>query len=218
MISAPKNPVPVFPLPGVMLFPYAILQLHVFELRYRTMVRDALSGERLIVMALLKPGWERDYYGSPEFFPVGCLARFEEVEWLVNDCYDLKLTGTVRVRLSRIAREFPYRAARVEPVPQAPLTEDDPLVTLEKRALGDACARLVREAQDEWETLPELSGDAGYEALVNRVCMALRSNPLEKQSLLELDSVLERGRQAREMVERRLQRPARRTPGGGEHN
>src|SRR5437867_1357889 len=95
--SAPKNPVPVFPLPGVVLFPHAILPLHIFELRYRTMVREALSGERMIAVALLKPGWERDYYGSPEFHELGCLARFQEVEWLPNDCYDLKVVGISRV-------------------------------------------------------------------------------------------------------------------------
>ena len=60
MKVTPKHPVPVFPLPDLVLFPHVILPLHVFELRYRTMVRDALSGERVIALALLKPGWEGD--------------------------------------------------------------------------------------------------------------------------------------------------------------
>jgi hypothetical protein len=91
--SISPHPVPVFPLPGIVLFPGTTLPLHVFELRYRTMVRDALSGGRQLAMAVLKPGWELDYYGSPEFHDLGCLVRFDEVEWLPNDCYDLRVTG-----------------------------------------------------------------------------------------------------------------------------
>ena len=76
-----KHPIPVFPLPDLVLFPHAVLPLHVYELRYRTLVRDALSRDRVILLALLKPGHEQDYQGSPEFHPLGCLARFEEVEY-----------------------------------------------------------------------------------------------------------------------------------------
>src|SRR5437868_13833149 len=121
----PKHPVPVFPLPGVVLFPGAVLPLHVFELRYRTMVRDALSGERVIALALLRPGWEGDYHASPEFFPVACLARFAEVRWLPDDCYDLSVLGLSRVRLGRVVREFSYRAVRVQVLDEAPYTEGD---------------------------------------------------------------------------------------------
>ena len=104
MENVPRQPVPVFPLPNVVLFPHAILPLHVFELRYRTMVRDALSGERLVALALLKPGWEGEYQGSPAFHELGCLARFEAVEWLPDDCYDLKVLGLSRVALGTVVR------------------------------------------------------------------------------------------------------------------
>ena len=117
MIPSASRPVPVFPLPDVVLFPHARLPLHVFELRYRTLVRDALSGPRTLAIATLRPGWEGDYHGSPAFHDLGCLARFEQVEWLPNDCYDLKLVGVERVRFQRVAREFPYRACVVEPLP-----------------------------------------------------------------------------------------------------
>src|ERR1051325_8329873 len=54
--------VPLFPLPNVVLFPRAVLPLHIFEDRYKAMTADVLAGNRLIAMSLLKPGWERDYY------------------------------------------------------------------------------------------------------------------------------------------------------------
>jgi hypothetical protein len=197
----------VFPLPNVVLFPHAIVPLHIFELRYRTMVRDALSGERLLALALLKPGWERDYHASPEFHPLGCLARFEEVEWLPDDCYDLKVLGLVRVQLGAPAREYPYRAVRVEPCPEAPYTEEDPLVASERRALLEVYRRLAARpgyAAESW-----VAGEATpFAALVNGVCMTAPLDPEERLGLLALDSVIDRGHRVRELAARRLE------PGG----
>ena len=170
MKVTPKHPVPVFPLPDLVLFPHVILPLHVFELRYRTMVRDALSGERVIALALLKPGWEGDYQGSPEFHDLGCLARFEEVEWLPNDCYDLKLAGLARVHFDRVVREYPYRSAYVKVVEQEPYAEDDPLIQLEKGALIEAARRARSESGEEFHDLP-------YEGLVNALCMTAVNDP-----------------------------------------
>ena len=214
----PKHPVPVFPLPGVVLFPGARLPLHVFELRYRTMVRDALSGERVIALALLLPGWERDYHGSPEFHPLACLARIDEVSWLPDDCYNLELLGLVRARLGRAVREFPYRAVRAQTLPQEPFSEDDALIQLERRALVEAGARLARSAEAVPEAAPVAGDGLGFEPLVNSLCMGLAADPAEKLALLGMDSVLDRARRARELIEQELQRVGRAGSGGGERN
>src|SRR3954453_13428604 len=66
--------VPLFPLPNVVLFPRAVLPLHIFEERYKTMTADALQGDRQIAMALLQPGWERDYYQKPAINQVVCIG------------------------------------------------------------------------------------------------------------------------------------------------
>ena len=213
MEQGPQQPVPVFPLPGLVLFPHVAVPLHIFELRYRTMVRDALSGERMLALALLRPGWELDYAGSPEFFPLGCLARIENVEWLPNDCYDLTVRGLSRVRFSRVTREYPYRAAHCDLIPQHPYPEDDPLVRIERQALLEACRRLATSAGGE---APHDS--LAYEALVNAVCAGAPMTPEDKLTLLEMDSVIERGRQAREWLERHMRPSAEPGPGDGEHN
>ena len=57
--------IPIFPLPNAVLFPNVFMPLHIFEPRYRTMVADALAGDRIIGMALLKAGYEADYNGRP---------------------------------------------------------------------------------------------------------------------------------------------------------
>ena len=64
--------IPLFPLPNVVLFPGVFLPLHIFEERYRALTRDALAGDRIIGMALLRPGFEGDYAGRPPIYPVGC--------------------------------------------------------------------------------------------------------------------------------------------------
>ena len=133
-----------------MLFPGVRIPLHVFELRYRTMVRDALSGGRTLAIATLEPGWERDYQGSPAFHLIACLASFDQVEWLPNDCYDLVITGTGRVRFGRVFREFPYRACEVESLPVTPYEEDDPLVWMERHALLAETQRLLDLGKQAW--------------------------------------------------------------------
>ena len=221
MEFAPSQPVPIFPLPNVVLFPRTVIPLHVFELRYRTMVRDALSGQRMLTLAVLKPGWERDYHVSPPFHDLGCLARIETVEWLPNDCYDLQVVGLSRVRIGRLSREYPYRAARVAPLPQAPLSEDDPLVQLERRALVNACQRWAELPARPGEVVParEFDAELPYETLVNSICTGLAADPEERLELLALDRLTDRGRRVREWVERRLRAkspPA--PPTGGEWN
>jgi len=218
--------VPVFPLPGFVLFPRVVAPLHVFELRYRTMVREALSRDRLIALALLRPGYEADYHGSPAFHSLGCLARFEDVEWLPNDRFDLRVQGVSRMRFGSVVREFPYRSVRAEALPQHPYSEDDPLVRIEKRALLELYRRLYRAArevggQEAASALPNLGPDDDYEQVVNTLCMTCGGSDAQRLGLLQQDSVLERGRAVRELVERRL--TARATapePGGpgGERN
>ena len=55
----------LFPLTNVVLFPDVYLPLHIFEDRYRAMTRDALAGDKLIGMTVLRDGWQDDYDGAP---------------------------------------------------------------------------------------------------------------------------------------------------------
>ena len=212
----PRQAVPVFPLPGIVLFPHVSIPLHIYELRYRTMVRDALSAGRHIALALLKPGWEQDYQDSPEFHEMVCLATIAQVEWLPNDCYNLTLRGVSRARAARIEREFPYRAARLEPLPQHPYPEDDPLVRLERQAVLDAGTRMAAAL---WGDLQD-PGRLGLEALANTACAFAPMDAASKLELLCEDSVLERGRRIREWIGVWLRghgRPGPK-PGDGGHN
>ena len=55
-----------------MLFPDTSRPLHIFEPRYREMVADALEGDRIIGMVMLRAGYEDEYAGNPPIYDIGC--------------------------------------------------------------------------------------------------------------------------------------------------
>ena len=127
MPSVPNGSlVPLFPLPNVVLFPRAVLPLHIFEERYKEMTADALRGGRQVAMALLKPGWERDYYSKPGIEPVVCVGTILSHEKLADGKYNFLLQGHARARVVReTASNKPYRLAQLEPLAEAPCPEAD---------------------------------------------------------------------------------------------
>jgi Lon protease-like protein len=108
--------VPVFPLPNVHLCPGALLPLHVFEPRYRSLAAAAIAGEKRIVMALLRPGWEDDYLGRPPIFPVAGLGEIVRSQRLPDGRFNLILRGLGRVLVVREQPGKPYRLAEVRPL------------------------------------------------------------------------------------------------------
>jgi Lon protease-like protein len=121
--------VPLFPLPNVVLFPRAVLPLHVFEDRYRRMTADALCGDRRLAMALLRPGWHASYHataaGRPALEPVVCVGTIVAHERLADGRYNLLLRGDARAKIVREVGAGPYRSAEVEPVAEPSVLELD---------------------------------------------------------------------------------------------
>jgi Lon protease-like protein len=106
----------VFPLPRVVFFPGTPLPLHIFEPRYRALLRDCLkSGRRAMAVTLLKPGYEADYEGRPDMHLVCSVGRIEQHEELSDGRFNLLLRGLSRVRLHELpAGDLPYRRAHAE--------------------------------------------------------------------------------------------------------
>lgn len=116
--GVPRLPeaVPLFPLPNVVLFPKAVLPLHIFEERYKQMTADVLRSHRQVAMALLRPGWEKNYYGRPPIEPVVCVGAILSHERLPDGQYNFLLQGHTRARVVREVGEGPYRQAELEPL------------------------------------------------------------------------------------------------------
>jgi Lon protease-like protein len=131
----------LFPLPNLVLFPYVIQALHIFEPRYRRLTADALEKDRLIAMVLLRPGWEKNYEGRPPLHPFACLGRITAHKRLQNGRYNLQLRGLIRARIVKEMRsaKLPYRTARVELVPEVNV-EDAQQEKLLRRHMGRAAS------------------------------------------------------------------------------
>lgn len=197
--------IPLFPLPDVVLFPRMPLPLHVFEPRYRKMVADALAAHRTIGMALLRPGWESDYYGRPPVYPIGCAGLVDESQLLAGGRYNIVLKGVARFRLVEERDGEPYRLASVEYHGDA--MGDPAVLEASRRRLLDALSGLA-EGAAVFLSRPDLS----HELFANAVCQYLDLAAVEKQSLLDCDSIAARYLRLLEILEFRA---LERTHGGG---
>lgn len=111
--------IPVFPLPDVVLFPRQVIPLHIFEPRYRQMVADAVCGDGLIAIALLKSGYEETYFTSlAAIHKVVGVGKIISAERLDDGRYHLLLRGAARAQIVREDHERAYRRAATRPCPR----------------------------------------------------------------------------------------------------
>ena len=104
----------LFPLPGVVFFPHAVLPLHIFEPRYRQMTEDALATDRLIAIVQIRPRTNRSQIDEPELESVGCLGRIFKHERLPDGRFNFLLLGRKRIRLDReVANGKLYRSSKI---------------------------------------------------------------------------------------------------------
>lgn len=178
---------PLFPLPGVVLFPGTLLPLHIFEPRYRAMVSDALAGEKLIGMAMLD--LSRGSAEPPPVFPVGGAGRIVEQERLDDGRFNIILEGVWRYRIVREESSAPYRTAAVEIAP----VKAFPDPAREASAIRGARA-LFAAIQPEMDLPPLPSDEMSAERLSGELALRLRWPPSELQTLLETDSLPRRFR------------------------
>lgn len=197
-----KDVLGVFALPRVVLFPGATLPLHVFEPRYRSLVRDALDGERRFALALLKPGYEPYYEGTPEIYPIGCAGHIDDVVPLPDGRFLLTLTGTHRVEFGSMTSRAPYRRHQVRYLDEREPEKGSP-------EASDALLRLLSAHQ---QIVSALSGRGTvplgiglpFAETVNRIALALDIDPFLKYGLLENGDVHARAEQIADLLESAL--------------
>ena len=205
-LSVPDLPqtIPLFPLPNVAVLPYLELPLHVFEPRYREMLRDALAGDRVIGMVQIQPGFERDYEGRPPIFGIGVAGVVVRSDIQSNGESDIVVRGFVKFRITSEIDGKAYRVARVEPITE---TVDEPaLATLkaERPALEAAFAASLGVEPGSLR-LPSMS-DAD---LVSALVMNADFDTVDRQVLIEQPGVVARARKLVELLQNQA-RPERR--------
>jgi Lon protease-like protein len=166
-----SDKVPVFPLPEVVLFPGQILPLHVFEPRYRAMVEDALEGRRLIAAALLKPGFERQYFTKhAPIHPIMGLGQIVASEELTDGRFNILLRGFARVERVCEVDGRVYRRARL-------------------RLLKGTCsADRWEQAQLRDELRDAVRDHLSHQPTLQRQCLQLFRRDLSLETLTDLIS------------------------------
>ena len=176
--------VPLFPLPGAILFPRSQLPLHIFEPRYREMVKDAIDGAGRI--AMIQPHRLDDDNEAP-LYTVGCVGELVGVEELEDGRYNIVLLGSNRFRLvGETEVDAAYRCAEVditafndeEPEPLQMIQRAE--VEREARRLGDAMGLAV-----DWAAVAKLDD----EMLVNAIAQVAPFDVGAKQALLEQETL-----------------------------
>ena len=189
--------IPLFPLPNVVFFPKTFLPLHIFEPRYRVMVRDASQGDQLIGMVLLKDGWEQGYDGTPPIHPVGCVGKIVALDLLDDGRFNLILYGQRRFSVETEFQAKSYREAQVrgergehwrrlsEELTQELLVMFQRVA--ERQSLSREMAKLMKIGDDP-------------EVLVNLLSSDLPLTVVEKQFLLESSSLEQQARRVAELI------------------
>jgi hypothetical protein len=173
----------LFPLSGAILFPGLQLPLHIFEPRYRALVKDALARDRRIGM--IQP--QRPEEGAP-LYRIGCIGKIGEVEALEDGRFNLVLEGESRFRLLReLDAATPFRQAEGELIDN----EDGPALSPIERAGFEREARRFADAQGysvNWDAVTRLDD----ESLIDGVSQIAPFDPAAKQALLEAPTLTAR--------------------------
>ena len=111
-LEAALDAIPIFPLPQVVLFPEAVLPLHVFEPRYRKMIHDCLATHGALVIAHIVGG--EDEHGRPRIAPIAGGGIVIEDQTLPDGRSNIVVLGKARLRLEELDPDDarPYRMAR----------------------------------------------------------------------------------------------------------
>jgi uncharacterized protein len=178
--------VPIFPLAGALLFPRAQLPLHIFEPRYRAMVRDSLDSDRLI--AMIQP---KDHGDSPALFEVGCIGRIAACDELDDGRFNLVLDGLSRFRIAREAKvDTLYRQVDADRSGFADGEDPEPLGIAQRAELEREARRYadVLGYQVDWNAV----GNLDDEMLVNGIAQIAPLDIASKQALLEAGDLNQR--------------------------
>lgn len=189
--------IPLFPL-NTVLFPHMPMALHIFEDRYKQMMRDCLDQGTTFGVVAIREG--REVGPSAETHGVGTLAQMRAVDPLPDGRFNIVIVGASRFHIDSLSRELPYLSGEITYMQDAPATTET--AALAQRVAHQfheyvkAVRSLSREAPSEVEVPDE------PELLSYLVAAALQISVPERQRLLEIDSADERLRMCQSILRR----------------
>jgi Lon protease-like protein len=197
-----KRIIPIFPLPIVQ-FPGALTPLHIFEPRYRKMLKDVMAGDKTFGIVFRSDETILEAERLP-LGKVGCTVEVAVVQGLPDGRSNILCVGGMRYRLLSYIEGEEYEQAEIELFEDEPTFEDLSVEASRAKALFQrvliASRKLKDESDREASEIPDLPDDA--QALSFVVTAYLDIDSAEKQALLELTETGERLRQVNEVLEK----------------
>ncbi|MFH0794265.1 MAG: LON peptidase substrate-binding domain-containing protein [bacterium] len=207
MIENDVRTIPIFPLPNVVFFPRTQLPLHIFEPRYRQLTKDCLNGDRILGVVMLKNGWERNYYDSPDCFKMLGIGRIVEHEELPDGLYNIVLQGLCRARILTELQQRPYRLAQVQILREDFKQYERDEILDEVRQLRKNCRRLAEAIPQYAELMEKICSKSSRPALfVDLIANHFVLESYDRQSLLSELNILRRLRLVRVQIKEILSR------------
>jgi ATP-dependent Lon protease len=196
-MGVPLESVPVFPLPNAVLFPEQRMPLHIFEPRYRQMVRDALESQPYLVMAYQSPHEKGD---PPAFSQIATIGKIVAHQRLSDGRFNIVLEGMVRATVEEVASDKPYRRVQCAPIVE-PQGDAADAPASERMALVSLVGRVMQRAREKSPDLEFVLPEAVTAArLAFMVADKLLVDGAARQRVLEASDALARLRRCTEGV------------------
>jgi Lon protease-like protein len=173
----------LFPLQSV-LFPGMRMPLHIFEERYKTMIRECIEEDAPFGVLLIRVGAEVGGAAVP--YGVGTTARISQVEYLDDGRMNIFTMGERRFRIVKLDTSLDYLSGEIEYVEPEPVSEDARALMPQAHDLFNDYFRTYLALADQWTrgvALPDDPGDAAdYIAARTDASAQLKQSWLEELS------------------------------------
>jgi Lon protease-like protein len=193
---------PLFPL-NTVVFPYAHMQVHVFEGQYQEMIRHCMTYDRGFGICLIRSGSETGAHAEP--YMVGTAVRIVKVQTHSDGKMDVEVQGERRFRIRRIDESQPFMVGHVEPLVEMEIEETARAGEL----MGDIRESLMRYLQLAFQHADvrvasiRLPDDATALSFV--VANLLQCENRQKQHLLETTDTVERMEEMLPLLEEQIE-------------
>ena len=189
--SSTNEAIPVFDIPGFVLFPHTLVPFHVFEKRYGAMLDACLAERRLMVVAGRKPGWDNQLGTDGEQVEIAGLGRVLSDRRFHDGRYNIFVHCIARVKIVRTHQFAPYRIVDLEPVDDI---EGNAIAlnaaATKMKSLGES---LVRELGEDGGALSKILSSSDDPAVLSfRLAGFMLTETHDKQELLEMLTPYER--------------------------
>lgn len=187
---------PLFPLEDVVLFPHSMIPLHIFEARYRKMVRDVLDSNRLMAISLQLEKERIEDGNVPRVASIASVGELVLAQELPDGRYNLVVRGRARIAIDEeLPSDEPYRLIAAHEIPDEPPVEQAERVDIDEAdtTLRALVSGLAESIPNGGELLKHVAAAQDTPAaLANVIAASLVADATIRQRLLETTNVFAR--------------------------